>query len=440
VARDIRDRRMTWGLHGRVVAESCGSACREKESVTVSVSEAKKLILDSVTPLGGESTALMDAGGRILYEDIVSDVMIPPVDDSAMDGYAIIADDTRGASRDNPARLRVIGEIRAGGEAAGKRVSRGTAIRIMTGAPIPEGADSVIRCEDTEEDGGGYVKAFSESVRHGNFKCAGENIGKGDRVLERGDRLKPADIGILASLDYGAVQVYRQPTVSIISTGDELAEIGDRGHPGRVRNVNAYTLYEEVRKCDALPRYVGIARDRASDMEERLLEALESDVVISSGGVSTGKYDIVKEVYAKVGIGIVFEWVNVKPGRPCAFGRKGHKLVFGLPGYPVPALTSFIQFVRPALLALMGAKKIDKPLVNAFLETDIVTHPGGVTLLRGFFTVRNGEFYVSTTGSQKSSVLRSMSRANCLIVTREHTEGMKAGEKVTIQLIDHDEI
>ena len=414
-------------------------AHHEKRNLTVSVSEAQKIILDSVSPLNGESISLMEASNRILYEDIVSDMMIPPVDDSAMDGYAIIADDTHGASRNNPVRLRIIGEIQAGGSVIGKRVSNGTAIRIMTGASIPEGADSVIQFEETEEKAG-YVKIFSESVKYGNCKCAGENIKKGDKVLQKGDRLRSADVGILASLNYTAVKVYRRPTVSIVSTGDELAEIGEKLRVGQIRNVNAYTLFSEVRKYNALPRYLGIARDTMKDTKEKLLEALESDVVISTGGVSMGKYDFVKEIYSDLGIEILFEWINVKPGRPCTFGKKENKLVFGLPGYPVPTLTSFIQFVRPALLKLMGAKKLNKPVVGAFLEEDISTHSGGVNLLRGYFTIKNSEFYVSTTGSQKSSVLRSMSKANCLIVIPENSREVKAGEKVAIQLIDHDEI
>jgi molybdopterin molybdotransferase len=309
----------------------------------------------------------------------------------------------------------------------------------MTGASIPEGADSVIQFEETEEKAG-YVKIFSESVKYGNCKCAGENIKKGDKVLQKGDRLRSADVGILASLNYTAVKVYRRPTVSIVSTGDELAETGDKLRVGQIRNVNAYTLFSEVRKYNALPRYLGIARDTMKDTKEKLLEALESDVVISTGGVSMGKYDFVKEIYSDLGIEILFEWINVKPGRPCTFGKKENKLVFGLPGYPVPTLTSFIQFVRPALLKLMGAKKLNKPVVGAFLEEDISKHSGGVNLLRGYFTIKNNEFYVSTTGSQKSSVLRSMSKANCLIVIPENSREVKAGEKVAIQLIDHDEI
>ena len=185
---------------------------------------------------------------------------------------------------------------------------------------------------------------------------------------------------------------------------------------------------------------MGIARDTIRDTKEKFLEALESDVVISTGGISMGKYDMVKKIYSELDIEILFEWIRVKPGRPCTLGVKNGKLIFGLPGYPVPTLTSFIQFVRPALLKLMGARKIEKPMVNAFLEENVANRGGSVNLLRGCFTIRNGEFYVSTTGSQKSSVLGSMSRANCLIVIPEDAEGLKAGEKVTIQLIDHDEI
>ncbi len=421
------------------VSGSRRTAHGEESNLTVSVEEARKIILDAARPMGSESVSVMEASDRILYEDVVSDVMIPPVDDSAMDGYAIIAADTKGASRDNPVRLRVAGEVRAGASSLGKIVSYGTAIRIMTGAPIPQGADSVIRFEETEEEAG-YVDIFSESVKYGNCKRAGESIGKGEIVLRKGDRLKSADVGLLVSLNRNAVRVYKRPTVSIISTGDELAEIGEEIHVNQIRNVNAYTLYSEVRRYNALPRYLGIARDTIRDTKEKFLEALESDVVISTGGISMGKYDMVKKIYSELDIEILFEWIRVKPGRPCTLGVKNGKLIFGLPGYPVPTLTSFIQFVRPALLKLMGARKIEKPMVNAFLEENVANRGGSVNLLRGCFTIRNGEFYVSTTGSQKSSVLGSMSRANCLIVIPEDAEGLKAGEKVTIQLIDHDEI
>ena len=414
------------------------SITRNRNS-TVSVEEALEIVLDSVHRPDHETVTILEAADRVLSEDIISDIMVPPLDDSAMDGYAIIADDTHGASKNSPVRLQIAGEIQAGGSTAGKKVTRGTAIRIMTGAPVPEGADSVVQFEDTEENGD-YVKIFHETLKYKNYRFAGENIRKGDTVLRKGDRLSSADVGILASLNYDAIEVYKRPTVSIISTGDELADIGQEIRFGQIRDVNAYTLYSEIKRYGAVPVHLGIAKDTLKDTKEMFLRALNSDVVISTGGVSMGRYDFVREIYSDLGIEVQFEWVKVKPGRPCSFGRKGRKLVFGLPGNPVSTLTSFIQFVRPALLGLMGARKLHKPVVNAFLEEDIKKPAGKVHLLRGHFIVRNNDFYVSTTGNQKSSVLRSMSSANCLIVVPEDVTSVKAGQKVAIQLIGHDEV
>lgn len=404
----------------------------------ISVREAIEIILRSVTPLLSEEIPIIEATSRILYEDLISDIMMPPMDDSAMDGYAVTADDTRGASETSPVQLRVTGEVQAGGSTIGKKVTRGTAIRIMTGAPIPEGADSVIRFEDTEEEWG-YVKIFREVGTHESYRFAGENIREGETVLKRGDRLASADIGLLASLNRNTVKVFRQPVVSIISTGDEIADIGEEPRTGQIRNINAYTLYSEVTRCKALPRYLGIVRDRSDDIKNIFERALESDVVISTGGVSAGKYDFVKEIFRELGIDMQFERVNIKPGTPCVFGKKGTKFVFGLPGNPVPVLTSFVQFVRPALLRLMGATRIDKPLVYAVLEQDI-TSGKAYHLARGYFTIRNGEFYVSPTSNQKPSMLRSMSEANCLIVIPEKVAKALAGQRVQIQLIEHDEV
>jgi molybdopterin molybdotransferase len=409
------------------------------KNLTVSIEKAQKIILNSITPLKCENIPIIEASDRVLYENIVSDIMLPPVDNSGMDGFAIIADDTRGASKNSPIKLQIIGEIQAAGFVRGKRISKGAAIRIMTGAPIPEGADSVIPLEDTEEEAG-YVKIFNEIRKYKNYRFAGENIKKGDKVLKKGDRLRSADMGILASLNYNIVKVYKQPTVSIISSGDELVDIGEEIQIGQIINSNAYTLYSEVKKYNALPVYLGIAKDTLKDTKEILSKASKSDVIISTGGVSMGKYDLIKKVYSDLNIQIFFEWVKVKPGRPCTFGTKDNKLFFGLPGNPVSALTSFIQFVRPALLRLMGARMIKKPIVNAYLEEDINKQSGKVHLLRGYFTIKKHEFYVSTTGSQSSSILHSMSDANCLIIIPAHITKVRAGEKVAIQLIQHDEI
>jgi len=411
----------------------------ENKNLSVSIEEAQNIILNSVRPLNGENISITKSFNRVLYDDIIADIMIPPMDNSAMDGYAVIAEDTHGATKKNPVKLQVTGEIQAGASLAGQEVSKGKAIRIMTGAPMPKGADSVVMFEDTEEEAG-YVKIFSETFEYNNYRFAGENIKKGDKVLQKGDRLRSADVGILASLNYRTVNVYKQPTVSIISTGDELADIGEEMKVGQIRNSNAYSLYSEVKKYSGLPEYLGIAKDTVKDTREIFLKALKSDVVISTGGVSMGRYDFVKEIYSDLHIETQFEWVNVKPGRPCTFGIKDNKLIFGLPGNPVSTLTSFIQFVRPALLRLMGAKRIRKPVLSAFLEEDVNKQPGKVYLVRGYFSIKNNEFYVSTTGNQNSSVLRSMSNANCLIIIPEDITNVQAGEKVAIQLIDHDEI
>ena len=340
--RQMRRQKGTSAYCERINAESCRVIDQEERELTVSVEEARTIVLDSVIPLPSERVPLTDAYDRVLHHDIVARMMVPSADDSAMDGYAVIAGDTRGASRNNPARLRIIGEIRAGASIVKKKVSPGEAMRIMTGAPIPEGADSVIRFEDAEEESG-YVHVFGESAEHGNCKRAGENIRKGERVLRKGDWLRPADIGILASLNCDAVRVYRRPTVSIISTGDELAEVGEELREGQIRNVNAYTLYAEIKKYNALPRYLGIARDTKRATKEKLLEALEADVVISTGGVSMGRYDLVKKIYADLNIEVLFEWIDVKPGRPCTFGKRGQRSSF-LVCRDIPCRLSHLSF------------------------------------------------------------------------------------------------
>jgi len=262
----------------------------------------------------------------------------------------------------------------------------------------------------------------------------------GERVLEKGHRLNSHDVGILASLNCHTVKVYKKPTVSIISTGDELVDIHDMVGINQIRNGNAYMLSSEVTKYGGIPHYLGITRDALPEMKELFLKALQSDVVISTGGVSRGRYDYIKQVFLDLDIIVEFEGVSMRPGRPFTFGRSGHRLVFSLPGSPLSALTCFTQFVRPALLGLMGAKRLKKPIIYAFLKEDIVKKPGGVHLVRGYFTIKNNEVFVCKAGEQASPTFRSMSKANCLIIIPDNASEVRAGEKVAIQLIDHDEI
>lgn len=408
---------------------------------SVSMEKAMDIILAAARPLELETVCLLEAEGRVLGQDVVSPLMVPPLDCSAMDGYAVRAADTRGAAPDCPVRLRVRGESRAGGRLDGLRVDRGQAVRIMTGAPMPPGADAVVMVEETEEEHG-FVRIFRAVAPYQNYRRAGESIARGDRVLARGERLRPAELGLLAALNQARVTVFRQPRVAVISTGDELAGLGQQPDQGGVHDVNAHTICAEVKKYGGRPQHLGIARDRLADLQSRFHQALETaDLVISTGGVSMGRYDLVKDIHAALGIQTRFEWVDVKPGKPCVFGVKGRTLVFGLPGNPVASLTAFIQFVRPALLRLMGARRIHKPVVEAVLTEDIDQSPAGkVHLLRGRFTLRDNQLQVATTGSQKSHLLRSISEANCLIVLPADRPRARAGEKVAIQLIDHDEI
>lgn len=407
---------------------------------TVTVEEALEHILRSILQLGWEEVSILEAQGYVLYENIISEIDIPQFNNSAMDGYAILADDSEGASKENPIILQVTDEIKAGAEYIKKmEVKKNTAIRIMTGAPIPAGADAVIPFEDTYENKG-LVSIFKVMKKGVNIRLAGEDIKSGTVVLRKGDRLKSADIGLLASLNYRDIKVSRRPEVAIISTGDEVAELGEDMRPGQIRNSNSYALYSEAKRYNALPHYYGIAKDCNNSIREKLSEASEADIVITTGGVSMGKYDLVKDVFSELGIEILFEWIKMKPGRPCIFGRKENKLYFGLPGNPVSTMISFIQFVRPAILKLMGANRIKKPIIDAISEDDIKKKPDRTNFIRGLFTIKNGIISVKSTGPQGSGILRSMSEANCLIVLPLGTDKVSAGDRIPIQLIHHEEI
>jgi molybdopterin molybdotransferase len=407
----------------------------------VSVETALQIMLDSVTTVGHERVHLLEAAGRILYEDIRSDINIPPFDNSAMDGYAVRSTDTKGSTATTPVPFMVAGEIQAGGGLKDRILAKGTAIRIMTGAPVPEGADAVIPVEFTVEDGHqGRMLAYKELKTHENIRCAGEDVTAGQIVLKRGDALKSADIGLLAALNKKEISIFKKPAVAIISTGDEIVEVGEEMDSGKIRNTNAYTLIAEVRKYNGDPRYLGIARDTLTTTREKFEEALQADVVISTGGVSMGKYDLVKQVLEELGVDVKIEKIRMKPGKPMIFGVRGRTLYFGLPGNPVSTMVSFIEFVRPVLLRLGGARLIDKPEIRAKLEHDIRKSSERKEFIRARFSIIDGSFHVTATGPQGSGILRSMSLANCLIVIPEDVAEYKKGDFVIVQLINHEEI
>ncbi len=404
----------------------------------ISVDEALSIILNSLTPLEKERVSLIDSHRRILYNDMYSDINIPGFNNSAMDGYAVRSDDAVGASPDNPVKLRITGEIQAGNSST-DHLKAGCAIRIMTGAPVPEGSDAVIPFEDTDETED-TVSIKKPLAVHENIRMAGEDISSGQLVLKKGDRISSANLGLLASCNHSEIDVYRKPRVAIISTGDEIVEVGADLPPGGVRNSNAYTLHSEVLNSQSFPEYFGITGDSIEGTKNLFARALDHDVIISTGGISMGRYDFVKDVIRDLGISIHIETIRMKPGKPLVFGTKDSTLFFGLPGNPVSTIISFIQFVRPALLSLMGARHIRLPEVDAILEEDIVKKPERRHFVRGFFAVKNNTFHVTTTGPQGSGILRSMGMANCLIIIPEGVSRVNAGKEVLIQLIDHSEI
>lgn len=406
----------------------------------ISVNNALEIILGSTHRIENfESADILNLTGRILFNNIISGIDVPQRDNSAMDGYALISSDTLNASADSPVVLSISSEVQAGGEYCGSGVKKGEAVRIMTGAPIPEGADAVIPFEDTEEIDS-TVKILKSVSINENIRFTGEDIKKGEIVLKKGTRIDSAQAGLIASMNISRVDVYKKPEVAVISTGDEIVELGSGNPYGKTVNSNAYTLCSEVRKYGGEPVYLGIVKDNIVETTEKIEEAMKSDIIITSGGVSMGKYDFIPDVMRNLGVDIKIQKVLMKPGKPVVFGHIGRKLFFGLPGNPVSVMVSFMQFVRPALLKMSGAEKIDKPVIGARLNEKIKKKPGRRHFVRGIYTIINNEFHVKTTGDQGSGILRSMSEANCLIMLPEEWGDAGPGDIVDIQLIDHGEI
>jgi molybdopterin molybdotransferase len=415
----------------------------------ISVDEALDKVLSYVEVLEPEQKPIPDCLGQVLAEDVYSSIDIPPLDNSAMDGFALRAEDTRRASESSPRYLVVVGEVAAGSMPA-KRVKPGTAIRIMTGAPLPEGADAVVQFEDTDEvvrkssgEDLSRIGIFCQVKKGLNVRCKGEDIARGSLVLEKGRVLRPQEIGVLASLGRSAVLVVRRPVVAILATGDELVGVDQPLLPGKIYDSNTYTVAAEVSRYGGVPRILGIGRDSVRSLNEKIGEGLDADMLITSGGVSKGDYDVVKDVLA--GHGEISFWtVCMKPGKPLAFGvikkvvgRKRRKVPhLGLPGNPVSSMITFEQFARPAILKMMGKKVLAKPTIRAIIEGDIANTDGRRIFARVTVTRRGGQYYASLTGPQGSGILTSMAKANGLAVIPESSKGAKTEDTVEVQMLD----
>ena len=402
----------------------------------ISIEEARTRVLAEASPLPAETVPLPDSLGAVLAEDIIAAHSVPPFDNSGMDGYAVRAADIAEAAPASPAHLLITATI-AAGHVASDAVAPGEAARIMTGAPVPGGADTVAQSEITSEEEG-YVNIY-EPVKPGkNIRRAGEDVMAGDRVLVAGTLLGPAEIGLLASLGHPQVLVHRRPRVVIISTGSELVEVDQPLGPGQIRNSNSYSLRALCRQMGVEATAFGIVPDDYEATRRAMEAGLEYDVLLTSGGVSVGKFDFVKDVQAELGVERRLWGIAMKPGKPLAFGIRGKTLVFGLPGNPVSAMVSFELFVKPALLRLMGHLKTTHSLYQAIIEEDIANADGRTYVVRVRAWREGGIWHVSSTGPQGSGILRSMVGANGLAFVPGGPRGVRAGETVEFLMLRED--
>jgi len=401
----------------------------------LSVEEALEQVLSAFQPLESERVPILETPGRVLAEDIYADVDIPPYANSSMDGYAVQAADTVGASRETPVPLLVTGGVPAG-YVAEKELTPGTAICIMTGAPIPPGADAVVRVEDTEATGE-WVNVFAEVEEGRYIRPAGEDVRQGTLVLRRGLRIRPQEVGMLAALGHKEVAVTRRPRVAILATGDEVVEIDAPLAPGKIRNANSYSNAAQVIACGGTPILLGIARDRVEELTEAIRAGLEQevDLFLTSGGVSVGDFDLVKKVLAAEGE-INFWRVRMKPGKPLAFGHIGDVPVLGLPGNPVSVMVSFEMFVRPALLKMLGMTEWKRSIVEATLVDEVKQKDDRRHFLRVRLEREAGEYRAHLTGGQGSGILSSMVKANALAIIPEEWSRVPAGARVRVMLLD----
>ena len=409
-----------------------------------SFEDALRLILGSVAPLRVERVSLLDAAGRVLAEDVVAPWNMPACDNSAMDGFAVRSADCVGyGPTDGPpaasagasagARLKITGYIPAG-KLADQPLEPGCAIRIMTGAPIPAGCDAVVPVEQTEETGG-QVLIKAEVKARQQIRFTGEDVACGEKVLTAGTPIRPPAISLLASFGKAFVAVYGRARVAILSTGDELIELGEPMAEGKIINSNTLSLAASLREIGAEPVILGISRDDPAEMREKLIEGFKADALITSAGVSAGDRDYVRDVLQQLQVKQIFRQVEMRPGGPTAFSVRDGKPIFSLPGNPVATMIIFEELVRPALLKLMGHRRVLRAPVRAILQEAVRKKPGRVQCLRVRLEWSGGSFKAYSSGDQNTGILRTMLLADGLAILPAEATDFAPGDAVSVHVL-----
>ncbi|MBJ6750131.1 molybdopterin molybdotransferase MoeA [Geomonas anaerohicana] len=391
--------------------------------------QARRMVIDKVAPAGVERVLLLEAVGRVLAEDYIAPRDMPRWDNSAMDGFAVRSADCA------PGTVLKVTDYIPAGVSSDDAVTPGCAARIMTGAPIPPGADAVVPIEETENTAE-TVKLLQQVKKHDHIRFQGEDVRSGEAIMPRGTVIGAPQVSLLASFSTVLVPVYRKVRVAILSTGDELVEVGTEPKESQIVNSNTLALATAVKLCGAEPVILGIARDDRDSHRALLAEGLKADILITSAGVSAGDRDLVREVLAELGVVEQFWKPGIKPGGPTAFGMKGNVPVFSLPGNPVSTMITFEEFARPAILRMMGHEKVFRRTVRGTLKEGARKKAGKVNFLRVHVAIEGGRYIASTSGDQNTGILKTMLRCNALAILPAEATEFAAGAEVDLHLLD----
>jgi molybdopterin molybdotransferase len=411
----------------------------------ISVEEACIRILEVFKPLNIVMLPIQNTVDLVIAVDVISNIDIPPMDNSSMDGYALIYDDICEVNSKNSIELKVIENIKAG-SLPEQEIKKGTASRIMTGAPIPLGSDTVIPFEDTSEltwqinSKSNVINIMIASEKGSNIRKAGNDVKYGEKILIKGTIITPSIVGLLASLGLDHIEVHRRPKISVISTGDELLNPGQPSEKGKIFDSNSSALIAHARQLGAVVDFKGIAEDNESSVISKLNDSSDSDLIITSAGVSKGDYDVVKDVLTKKGE-LNFWSIRMRPAKPLAFGEivtdNGNKIpIIGLPGNPVSSLVAFEQFCRPVIHKMLGKTNSDRVIIKAVLKDSIENYDGRRVYARVVVTCIDGQYIASSTGNQESNILTSMAKANGLAICPEDEISKNPGDEVDVIMID----